>query len=381
MSGRRTAVLVTSHPGQRPVEELATEAEAGRRPRVDYVELARATGGDIIDLHQIRKVHGEKLPWRLTRRHPLGRAGEQVWTALTSLSDYDRVVAWADRLGLPLALAAKLTRRPIDLVMISVLLTSPKKALLIDRLRAHSHLRAIVTPSSVQADKAVKNLGVPAAKVHHFPQRVDHRFWRVTEERPGEVISSVGWENRDYATLVAAARDLDAPIEVAIGSVVLGPVTAGRAAGRSALESLRQTSGYRRLGEWEAALASAPDNLQVRHQLSHLELRALYERSKFCVLPLHEIDTDNGATALAEAMAMGRAVIVTRTTGQVDILREGEHGLMVPPGDPRALREAMQHLLDHPEEAERMGRAGRAEVERRHTLDGYIARLVELLDA
>ena len=375
---RRTAILVTSHPGQRTVEQLEEDAAAGRRPRVDYVELARAVDGDVFDLHRLRSgLDGGRLSSRLMDQ-PSGRAAAQVWAALRSAGDYDRVVAWADRLGLPLALLAKATRRNLDLVMVSVLLTSPKKRVLLRNLRAHTHLRAIVTPSSVQATKAVEELGVPAHKIRHFPQRVDHHFWRPGPEGDSRVVCSIGWENRDYATLVRAADGLDATVEIAVGSVVLGPATSAKA-GRSALEALRQTSGYRRLREWEEVFADRPANVEVHHQLAHLELRQLYERSAFCVLPLHEIDTDNGATALAEAMAMGKAVVVTKTTGQVDILRDGEHGLTVPPGDVRAMRQAIQHLLDNPGVAAAMGRAGRAEVERRHTLDGYIARLVQLL--
>ena len=377
----RTAILVTSHPGQRTVQELEADAAAGRRPRVDYAEFAKAVDGEVFDLHWLRAALGEGPVASRLISSPSGRAAAQVGTALRILRPHDRVLAWADRLGVPLALLAKATRRDIDLVMVSVLLTSPKKRLLVRNLRAHTGLRAIVTPSSVQAAKAVHELRVPAAKMHHFPQRVDHRFWRPAPPPGSRRVISVGWENRDYATLARAADGLDAQVDVAVGSVVLGPTTSTAAAGRGALDALRQTSGYRRLNEWEAAFADQPSNMKIHHQLGYLELRQLYEGADVCVLPLHEIDTDNGATALAEAMAMGKPVVVTRTTGQVDILRDGEHGLTVPPGDPRAMRQAIEFLLDDPERAAAMGRAGREEVERRHTLDGYVARLAELLAA
>ena len=68
-------------------------------------------------------------------------------------------------------------------------------------------------------------------------------------------------------------------------------------------------------------------------------------------------------------MAMGKAVIATRIRGQVDVLHDGVEGLYVPPGDPVALREAIDHLLRHPDEAARMGAAGRAAVLERHRLD------------
>jgi glycosyltransferase involved in cell wall biosynthesis len=51
-------------------------------------------------------------------------------------------------------------------------------------------------------------------------------------------------------------------------------------------------------------------------QLSQLGLRDLYSQSRFVVVPLHEVDFDAGVTTLTEAMAMGKAVIVTRTRGR-----------------------------------------------------------------
>ena len=76
---------------------------------------------------------------------------------------------------------------------------------------------------------------------------------------------------------------------------------------------------------------------------------------------------------------MGKAVIVTRTRGQVDLMQDGVQGIYVPPGDPRALRAAIEQLIANPAEADRMGRAGRALVEQRHTLTGYVRQLAEIV--
>jgi glycosyltransferase involved in cell wall biosynthesis len=78
---------------------------------------------------------------------------------------------------------------------------------------------------------------------------------------------------------------------------------------------------------------------------------------------------------------MGKAVIVTRTRGQADVVRHGETGLYVPPGEPAPLRAAVRHLLDNPDEAERMGWAGRAAVEARHTLDRWVADVAGIVSA
>jgi glycosyltransferase involved in cell wall biosynthesis len=102
------------------------------------------------------------------------------------------------------------------------------------------------------------------------------------------------------------------------------------------------------------------------------ELRALYDRSRFVVIPLFETDTDNGNTSILEAMAMGKAVICSRVRGQRDVVQEGITGLFVPPGDIRALREAITSLWANPERAAEMGRNGRAHIEKYHALDAWV---------
>ena len=61
------------------------------------------------------------------------------------------------------------------------------------------------------------------------------------------------------------------------------------------------------------------------------------------------------------------------------MVREGVNGLYVPPGDARALRQAIEHLLGHPEEAARMGRAGRKLAEAKHALDRYVERVARIV--
>jgi glycosyltransferase involved in cell wall biosynthesis len=114
-----------------------------------------------------------------------------------------------------------------------------------------------------------------------------------------------------------------------------------------------------------------PANVTVGSR-SYQELRALYARSRFVVIPLLSTDTDNGIRVALEAMAMGKAVICSRTIGQVDVIEEGKTGLFVPPRDPDALRTAIQELWDHPERAEAMGRAGRKRIEERHSLEQFV---------
>jgi glycosyltransferase involved in cell wall biosynthesis len=58
---------------------------------------------------------------------------------------------------------------------------------------------------------------------------------------------------------------------------------------------------------------------------------------------------------LLSAYAAGRPVIVTRTGGLPEIVREGETGFVVPPRDPESLSRAIERLLLQPELAAEMG--------------------------
>jgi glycosyltransferase involved in cell wall biosynthesis len=66
--------------------------------------------------------------------------------------------------------------------------------------------------------------------------------------------------------------------------------------------------------------------------------------------------------ACAEGMAYGRPVVASAVGGLLDLVRDGETGLLVPPRDPAALRAALDRLLADPELRERLGAAGRTHV-------------------
>ncbi len=63
--------------------------------------------------------------------------------------------------------------------------------------------------------------------------------------------------------------------------------------------------------------------------------------------------------AIREAMACGRAVVATDVGGNRELVRNGENGLLVPPGDAGALARAIVELLCNPERAQELGRAAR----------------------
>ncbi len=65
-------------------------------------------------------------------------------------------------------------------------------------------------------------------------------------------------------------------------------------------------------------------------------------------------DTQGQSPAkLFDAMSMAKPVITTRVSDIPEVL--GEHGYLVKPGNPDELARTLQHVLDHPEEANKKG--------------------------
>lgn len=60
-----------------------------------------------------------------------------------------------------------------------------------------------------------------------------------------------------------------------------------------------------------------------------------------------------------EAMACAKPIVATRVGGVPELIIDGETGILVPSKDSKAIAEAVLYLLNHPEEARRMGIKGR----------------------
>jgi glycosyltransferase involved in cell wall biosynthesis len=376
----RTLLVISAQPSPHLPEEIA----GGREPRRDYYAL-RA----LLDAHLLCPDDA--------RRTRLGRfvarfAGVRVALALAAFArrrQYDAIYTDGENVGLPLALLLKLLGRSASRprhVMLTHYLSPAKKRLLF-RLGAANAIDALIVHSSAQRVVATERLRMSPERVVWLPYFADERFWRpqpqletAADERP--MVCAVGLEFRDYATLADAARGLDAEVRIAAAST------------------------------WSrhSAFADSPDlpsNVRVANY-GYLPLRELYARARVVVVPLREVDNQAGITVILEAMAMGKAVVVSATRGQTDVVRDRLNGgrgpvarewwpgfvdapevaetlgrlatgFYVTPGDADDLRRAVQYLLDHPGVADELGRNGRRVVEELFGLDAFAARFAAVI--
>jgi glycosyltransferase involved in cell wall biosynthesis len=85
--------------------------------------------------------------------------------------------------------------------------------------------------------------------------------------------------------------------------------------------------------------------------------------------------------SVQEAMAMGRAVVATDVIGNNELIHDGITGLLVPPGDPEALCQAILRLLADPSLRASLGAAAREFVSKDYSLSGMIEKYNNLFCA
>jgi glycosyltransferase involved in cell wall biosynthesis len=270
-------------------------------------------------------------------------------------AQYDAVVTWGEKLSLALLLQQQLSKGGKPHVAMMYQFEKPNIRLPLNLLQQNLH--AVVTWSTVQRRALIERLGYPAERVYLIRHYVDQVFYSPRPAEP-DMICAVGAEMRDYATLCEALRGTNVKCHIAADHV--------RIPGRWRLFNDRRVP----ISE---VTAGADDEFLTRGRKTLPELRDLYARSQFVVVPLLHSDTDNGITVILEAMAMGKAVICSRTRGQVDVVEEGVNGLYVPVGDAGALRDAILSLWNDPLRAQQMGRNARAVVEKHHSLEKFTA--------
>lgn len=87
------------------------------------------------------------------------------------------------------------------------------------------------------------------------------------------------------------------------------------------------------------------------------------------------------SNVVLESMAAGAPVVATRVGGTPEAIADGVNGLLVPPGDPAAMANAMAALLRDPSRARRLGDAARRSIDERFSMDRMVSATAQLYEA
>ncbi len=343
-------------------ENLLAEINAKERPRTDYIEMSEGFGADLIDYQKAQEVVG--LFGRL-----IGMLGGKnallAWACFKLRKQYKTIFTDGEQIGLPYAVFMRLFGwmgpKPAHLMIVH-LISTRSKMMLINLFGLEKQIDRFLVYSTKQQEIIYQNWGLTKERVPFTPFMVDQLFFSTTEaEQQADIpgitdiekpyICSVGLEFRDYPTFMEAVEGLDIHIFIAAGSPW----------------SKRED---------QTATAEIPKNVTVK-RFTQKELRKLYQKSQFVVMPLLENDFQAGITAILEAMALEKTIICSKTKGQIDVIQDRKNGLYVKPEDPAELRQAIVELLDNPELAHKMGLEARKLIDDYMSLDLYVTRLAQ----
>src|SRR5262249_43405581 len=133
--------------------------------------------------------------------------------------------------------------------------------------------------------------------------------------------------------------------------------------------------------------AMAPDlagTVVFTGQIPHTQIGAYLAAMDIAVAPYRAPGPDEGdfyfsPLKVFEYMAAGRPVVAPRL-GQIrEVVEHGQHGLLYPPDDTRALTTHLLQLIRNPAQRTQMGRAGATHVGQQYTWSGNALHIAELI--
>jgi glycosyltransferase involved in cell wall biosynthesis len=143
-------------------------------------------------------------------------------------------------------------------------------------------------------------------------------------------------------------------------------------------------------GEWESEIRQAVERAGMTSRVRFVgfvpkgDLGRLYGECDLFVLPAvvdRKGDTEGLGVVLLEALAFGRPVIASDVGGIPDIVRPGETGWLVKPGDPGALAATILEAARDPSEARRRAARGLKWVNERFALPSVAERLTDCYES
>ena len=256
-------------------------------------------------------------------------------------------------MGIPLSFLR--LRKP--LVVIAHHMSSPTKARFARMTRLVDRWAGIGFISDESRDFFVDYFGVSPSRLFQYETSKYLDKFDPHEAASDGPIMSVGVAKRDYATLITALAVLpECSAELYISS---------------------------KFGDTlqKHAHISLPNTVKIAGWVPDEELLRRYHHARFVAVPLEDT-THSGAgiNAVLEASALGKAVIATNTGGMRTFVKDGETGILVPPGDAGAWVDAIRLLWTQPQLANRMGEAGRRYIQARFSPAKVGARIDSLLD-
>jgi len=222
----------------------------------------------------------------------------------------------------------------------------------------------VLTTSAYARERIAANYGVPEGKIAIVPEPIDLDRWRAA-------LATAGPRRAWTPTILTVChlyprKSIDVLLHALPRVLAAVPAARLRVVGTGPeLDRLLALRGALGLGQSVAFLRHIP----------FAQLAGEYRDCALFCLPSRQ---EGFGIVLLEAMAAGRAVVTSRAAAMPEVVPDGEVGTLVPPGDPRALADALIALLTNHARADALGEAGARHVARYDT-PRIAARFIEAI--
>ena len=226
-------------------------------------------------------------------------------------------------------------------------------------LRAiHSRAKAVIALNTVARDRLIA-LGVPSARIRVMPPAAD-----IVAPWPPEAVAAIRHKFvlDTERVILAAGRFLWYEGQRTLVRAM--PRVIRRFPDAQAVLTGRGPCLYDAIHEAHAA--GVRDHVLFPGRLSGKDIEGLYEACAVFALPITADKRGREgecAPAFVQAHAHGKPVVAGRSPTVLDVVVDGENGLLVEPENPEALAEALIALLADPDRAQRLGQNGKQRVE------------------
>ena len=230
--------------------------------------------------------------------------------------------------------------------------------------------RFVATVSDHSGDWMRKRFPKDAGKIHRVFNGIDLDGFPLS---PGASAQGIGSrqivsigrliEKKGFADLIDACAILrDRKIAFTCKIIGEGPLE----------EALREAISSKDLKERVVLAGSLPSS-----EIHTLLLQDTHVFALPCVVE-QDGGMDNLPTVIMEAMAAGVPCVSTRLAGVPEMVKEGETGYLVEPGDVEGTAHALEQLVCNPLLSSKLGAAGRARADELFKLEATAGRLAHL---
>jgi glycosyltransferase involved in cell wall biosynthesis len=287
-------------------------------------------------------------------------------------ADFIHIILTEYQANFAFARAAKIARVPVRLLSFTGIAPTPAKFRSFINGITNRYLTGVLLASSADSDGAsILFPNTPQAVIHGWGLAPD--LFKLEKVNPKRIRDELGLSDNDLligtTTRIAPRKGQDTLIKSLpkvieqfprLTCAILGGRYDPDQAEKGLLEKLATDLGVAKNVRFLGERDDAPD------------IFAAYD------VAVHLADFDYLPFGVLECMALGKPCLCTDVGGIPDVIKHGQTGLLIKPGDTESASEILINLLTNPSERQRLGDSARELVLNRYNLDHAVESLKEM---